>query len=513
MFPLFMLLAGVMTLCLGAFVALRSRKAATRTFALLMIAIAEWLFCMAGWGLSPTPGAAMVWFWLQFLGVSAAPVLLIIYVQTFNGRTTDGTFISRWPLWVVPAITQLLAWSNAGHRLMFRSVTFTPVAGTLALTDWDPGPWFLIHSAYSFLLIAAALVTMVRVILRSAGVFRRQLLALLIAIVPPVLLTVMNTLQLMPPDQLATPLGFVLTGGALAVAVIFYQMTNVVPIARELLIEQMDDGMLVLDERQRIIDMNPAMQALIGQQRGRLLSRPLREALTERGELYDRIVAAETAPTEVSLAGSAAPQQYEITTRTLTERGRPMGRLIVLRNITRLKAIQAELFTHATTDMLTGLYNRRQFLLLAHAQLEVAVRHRHPLAVLLFDIDRFKLINDTYGHAVGDEVLRAVARTARATLRTADILCRYGGEEFAVLLPETGVNEAYPAADRLRQAIAACRIPDQAAIAPTISVGLALYDAEHDADLELLLWQADQAMYHAKQAGRNRVMVYASVSV
>lgn len=513
MFPLFMLLAGAMTLGLGAFVALRSRKAATRTFALLMLAIAEWLFCMAGWGLSRTQSMALIWFWLQFLGVSAAPVLLFTYVQTFGGRAVDQTIAGWWPLWVVPATTQLLAWSNAGHQLMFRSVTFTPLGGTLALTNWEPGPWFLIHSAYSFLLIGVALAMMVRLILRSAGVFRRQLLALLIAIVPPVLLTAMNTLQLVPPDQLATPLGFVLTGAALAVAVIFYQMTNVVPIARELLIEQMDDGMLVLDERQRIIDMNPAMQALIGQDRGRLLSRPLREALSDRGALCDGIIAAGSAPTEVSFAGEAAPQQYEITARTLTERGRPLGQLIVLRNITRLKAIQAELFSHATTDMLTGLYNRRQFLLLAHAQLEVAVRHRHPLAVLLFDIDRFKLVNDTYGHAVGDEVLRAVARTARATLRTADILCRYGGEEFAVLLPETGANEAYPAAERLRQAVADCRLPAQAAILPTVSVGLALYDAERDADMETLLWQADQAMYQAKQAGRNRVMLYASVSV
>lgn len=503
-----MLLAGAMTLGLGVLVALRGRKAATRTFALLMVAVAEWLFCMAGWGLSRTQSTAMVWFWLQFLGVSAVPVLLLTYVQTFSGRTANQPIVNRWPLWVVPAITQLLAWSNSAHLLMFRSVTFTPRAGLLALTDWEPGPWFIIHSAYSFLLIGAALVTMVRVILRSAGVFRRQLLALLIAITPPVLLTVMNTLQLMPPDQLATPLGFMLTGGALAVAVIFYQMTNVVPIARDLLIEQMDDGMLVLDERRRIIDLNPAMQALIGQQRGSLLSRPLQEALANRAELYHGIVAADLAPTEVSLDGGSASQQYEVTSRMLIERGSPMGRLIVLRNITRLKTIQAELFTHATTDMLTGLYNRRQFLLLAQAQLEVAVRHRHPLAVLLFDIDRFKLVNDTYGHATGDEVLRAVACTTRVTLRTADILCRYGGEEFAVLLPETSLSEAYPAAERLREAVAACRIAAPAGlISPTISVGLALYDAEHHADLELLLRQADQAMYQAKQAGRNRVMV------
>src|SRR5207248_1556068 len=159
----------------------------------------------------------------------------------------------------------------------------------------------------------------------------------------------------------------------------------------------------------------------------------------------------------------------------------------------------------ATLDGLTGTHNRRHFMELAQLQYESARRFAQPLAAIMIDVDRFKEVNDTYGHAVGDQVLRTVADRCRRTLRSVDILGRTGGEEFAVLLPGT-VHAAASSvlAERIRHAVADEPIDTEAGpVRVTISLGVA--SAGPDCrDLAALLRAADAALYDAKQGGRNR---------
>ncbi len=160
----------------------------------------------------------------------------------------------------------------------------------------------------------------------------------------------------------------------------------------------------------------------------------------------------------------------------------------------------------ATTDGLTGLSNRRHFLLLAQRLFETARRYGQPLSALMLDVDRFKQVNDRYGHAVGDEVLRAVADRTRLCLRAADLLGRYGGEEFALLLPMTPALAAYSMlAERIRRAVAHDPISTAAGkLSITVSIGVAAL-TQRTASLEQLLLEADARMYEAKAAGRDRV--------
>jgi diguanylate cyclase (GGDEF)-like protein len=160
----------------------------------------------------------------------------------------------------------------------------------------------------------------------------------------------------------------------------------------------------------------------------------------------------------------------------------------------------------ATSDELTGQHNRRHFYALAGALVDAAARGSRDLAAVMLDIDKFKSINDTYGHGVGDEVIRAVAARIRAGIRQSDVLGRYGGEEFAVVLPDH-LGLADELAERMRCAVGDEPIPTQAGpISVTISVGLAHLDAS-DAGLDQLLARADHALYRAKESGRNRVVV------
>ncbi len=166
----------------------------------------------------------------------------------------------------------------------------------------------------------------------------------------------------------------------------------------------------------------------------------------------------------------------------------------------------------AITDALTGLYNRRGLLSFGKREVERALRYKRPLAAIFFDIDFFKKVNDTYGHAFGDKVLQHIANVCRQHLRTVDILGRYGGEEFLILLPETPGTIACQIAERLRLAVADLPIwLDEPSASQYIHLTISLGVAEVSPDvpnLDTLIELADQAQYRAKQAGRNRVEAY-----
>lgn len=173
----------------------------------------------------------------------------------------------------------------------------------------------------------------------------------------------------------------------------------------------------------------------------------------------------------------------------------------------------------AATDSLTGLCNRRRFFILAEAEAGRARRHGTAFSIIMMDIDHFKLVNDTYGHTVGDKVLASFATTLRELLRGQDILARYGGEEFVALLPETEEGQALGVAQRLRAAVAASpiQLPDTPPVAVTCSFGLSTcrpgtWQETETATVERLLIEADTALYAAKTGGRNRVCVCGGAS-
>jgi diguanylate cyclase (GGDEF)-like protein len=164
----------------------------------------------------------------------------------------------------------------------------------------------------------------------------------------------------------------------------------------------------------------------------------------------------------------------------------------------------AELERLATTDALTGALNRRRLFEVAAAELSRAARYDHAVCLAMLDLDHFKSINDRFGHAVGDEALRAVADVVRAQLRTVDVLGRYGGEELVVVFPETPRDAAAVALERIRAAVSAIRL---SAAEARVNVSAGLVEARRGESLDEALQRADAALYEAKHAGRNRLVV------
>ncbi len=184
------------------------------------------------------------------------------------------------------------------------------------------------------------------------------------------------------------------------------------------------------------------------------------------------------------------------------------GRLLTYGNVSDLVREAEALERLAAIDGMTGLNNRRNFLALADIEWTRFTRYGRPMALLMCDIDRFKSVNDSYGHDAGDEVIKAVADVLQKQKRASDIVGRLGGEEFALVLPEATLESAVAAGERLRKHVADCVVEAAGTRIPvTISVGASICNTAMGS-VEDLIKQADVALYEAKRTGRNRVRRY-----
>lgn len=270
-----------------------------------------------------------------------------------------------------------------------------------------------------------------------------------------------------------------------------------------ILIARRDDG--------RILFVNRKTCLLLAQSAGGLLKSKAFDffvTATDREEFLTLLTTIhEVRELEMKLQAHGGRQfTAELAAITMDYNGQP-AMLVALNDISARKQLEAELFHQASTDALTGISNRRYFMARGEQELRRARRFARPLAVMMIDIDHFKGVNDTHGHAGGDVVLQEVVKACTASLRGTDALGRLGGEEFAVLMPETELRAGAEVADRLRHYIAERPIVVGTQIVHcTVSVGIAALQPQ-DADMDALLQRADHALYLAKRGGRNQVIV------
>lgn len=279
-------------------------------------------------------------------------------------------------------------------------------------------------------------------------------------------------------------------------------------------LEEMSAGLTLLDPCGIALYESPASTRLHGQPSSQVVGKSWAKTILEERDaqrvqetLYELIG---NPGQSVALEAQLKPHDGSYVTIQLNIRNclhMPEVRAMVctFKDISPLKNIEQQLRTLATTDELTGLANRRQFLSLARHEMARTLRYQRPLSLLMIDIDYFKSINDRFGHPVGDDVLRHLGELCRRSLRQEEIPARLGGEEFAVLMPETDLAGARLVAERLRLAVSSQDIPSLAGRHTlTASFGISQLNGPTDT-LEAMLTRADEALYAAKRNGRNRV--------
>jgi len=478
----------------------------------LMLAVVEWALSSGLEAASVRLAVKIFFAKAEYLGSSFAAPLFLIFALTYSHQQNWLKRSNLFLLGSVPVIMTLLAWSNEWHHLIWTSIVPAPTPGS-TLYIYHHGIAFYLLVAYIYLCNAAAVIVLYRSYLHSPSIYRRQVDVVILGALIPWVGSFIYIFNLLPiPGLDITPIAFALTGLVLAGGILSYQFLNLAPIARDAIIDQLREGILVLDDQNRVMDMNPAALKLFD-----LSKVPAGTDCSIIFQKWPQVVEAlvlrSEKPAEIQL-GPASAKYVDI--RLVPIHGRKervSGYLATLQDISERKSIEAtleaqtrELERQAITDDLTGLYNRRYTNEVLTREFQRSERHRSPLSLALFDVDNFKLINDQYGHACGDEALRVIARELRAGLRATDIAARMGGDEFLIIFLETDPARAWIGLERLRARLAAIEL-DQVPggrLQMTISGGLTSWfsgDTPDDA-----LKRTDSLLYEAKDAGKDRIL-------
>lgn len=277
-------------------------------------------------------------------------------------------------------------------------------------------------------------------------------------------------------------------------------------------------AILTMDDKDRVTMWNPAAEAMFGwsdkQTLGQIDPTVPENKLKEYDALRNATMSGMSFSNMDTVRMKKDGDQFPVSLSVAPLRGQQnevIGRLHIITDITERKKLQEDLRQQATTDELTKVSNRRHFIELANSEIKRAIRHKRPPAVALIDIDHFKQINDTYGHAIGDLALIAFTQICQKQIREIDVFARFGGDEFVLLFPETSQEQAYEIVERIRLTLITNPVDlDGRPVTITLSCGIASLGDEQTS-FDALLNRADQALYRAKESGRNRVVIEAEL--
>ena len=498
-------ISGLITLILATASFKHRRSEVAQTFIALMLCMTCYSLGYA-LELSFTELSGIKWaLRIEYLGISFFPPIWILLALQYAGRSRLLTPWVLRGLFCLSGLTLVLHVSNDLHGLYYHELSLNR-SGPFPLADISGGVWYYVHLAYINIAFLVGVVVYVSWVLRSPGLYRKQASAMLLASLIPWFGHAAYHLGLSPYGIDIIPFTFILAGPLFALALFRFGLLSLSPIARDLVFERMNDPVIVLDDDWRVNDFNAAAAAVFSASTPLAVGVRSSEVLAAFPDLLQQFQGGLQDIREVSISGSQGTQQFRSTVTPIFRKNQRLGNILNLVDITEHKIMMNKLHELATIDELTGTNNRRQFMHLSQKELMRAKRYEKPCSIILLDLDHFKAVNDTYGHSVGDQVLTTVIDTIRRNVRLQDILGRYGGEEFVILLPETPPGTAISIAERLRGFLEnqMLRVNGQA-IRITASFGVSGQDPVMKENLDSLLNQADLALYRAKGKGRNRV--------
>lgn len=498
----------------------------------MLIMLAVWAFCYAMITVSASMDDKVLWLKLENTGIFTVPVFWFFF-------TLQYTQLDKWLnkftgalFFVVPAVSLALLFNPEWFHLFYASVhPVTEGGGPLVI---ERGPWYFASLLQAYVLNLLGMALLVWRFLQVRDIFRRQVFVLIGAVFIPLLVNLFYQLapRYIPIDL--TPISFTLTAFLLSTGVFGLRLFDLVPIARHTVLEHIPEMVFVIDAQDRVVDANSVAQKILGRSMDEIVGGEVIDVFRAWPQLLNRFLTRHEAHEEVQIPGDP-PRTLEIIVSALySRRNRLEGRIIVAHDITdrkwlehdlkyaneslknqlvEIEQLRLELQEQAIRDPLTNVYNRRFLADAMDRELAQAGRNEKPASVVILDIDFFKQFNDTYGHRCGDFVLQHIAKFLGERIRRGDVLCRYGGEEFVIFMPNAPLESAHQRAEAWRNEIAnAFIVYEGLHLKTSFSGGVAGYPV-HGTTSDAILTAADKALYEAKNTGRNRVIPYDALNI
>lgn len=498
----------------------------------MLVMLAVWNFGYAMITLSPSLETKRDWLRIENIGILTVPVFWLFFTLQYTrldkwlNKYTSALFF------VIPLASIIFLFSENWFHLYYASIA--PVSESGGPLVIERGPWYVVAVVYAYILNIIVMGLLIWRAIQYRNIYRRQMFVLIAAVLIPILVNIFY--QVIPsvrPDSAfridLTPISFTLTAALIAIGVFGLRIFDLIPIARHIVMEHIPEMVFVVDAHDIVVDANPVAQQILGKSMDEIIGKDPLEVFREWPQLLNRFLTADKTREEVQIPGDP-PRTLELVVSALYNQFNELqGRVIVAHDITEHKwlendlkyanetlthqleeidKLRADLQEQAIRDPLTDVYNRRYLAEFLDKEVARAEREQSPLSVVIMDVDNFKQFNDTYGHKCGDVVLQAIANFLVERTRRGDVVCRYGGEEFVILMPGASLEVAYERADMWRQDFSETAIEYEGMkFSATFSAGVATYP-QHGVMDEALLQAADRALYQSKNAGRNKVTMY-----
>ncbi len=497
---LYLFVAVLLTAYFATYVLSKGKSGHMKVFSVFSFCVSLYLFGYLLEINSTVLEDMIFWNQVQYFGIpfiSALWLLLtLLYVKKFNilQERTMVLFL------VVPVLTFFVRLTNSLHYLYYSSFEVQQ-AFAFPLLYLHKGPWYHVQGVFVIVAQIFIIIVLSQAYRKSIRVDHLRVLILLAASVTPFIGFFLNIIDFKGLGLDYTALLLPVSLFLILLAVVKFDFLEVKALARETMFENSADAMILFDKDLRILDYNKSAETFFASLE---IFLPKYGAVgSEDDTQLAEIFGSETVQ-DFRCMLEGQERFFEIKPTVIRDiYDRNIGRLISVHDITERKMMQDKLRILATIDSLSGLNNREQFMQLAQNEFERARRYNQVFSVLMMDLDNFKSVNDSEGHAAGDAVIREVGRLMLTGFRQTDICGRIGGEEFVVVLTNTRIDCAWQAAEKFRQTVQKTKVVYGAKeISMTVSIGVASYGNKAES-IEEIIRCADKGLYECKAAGRN----------
>lgn len=449
----------------------------------------------------------LFWNGFQYCGIEFIPVFWIIVALQYCGKEKILTTFIKGVLFTIPISTLIVRYTNSFHHLFFKNVFITS-NGYFPIMFIEKGPLYIVSWTFISCCILYSNFLYFKLLIQSKGNLHYQSLLMFVASLLPWISYCLLLFNISPLEIDYTPIASTVSYILLLIGLFKYQFLNLVPLAHYKVFESIKDPALVLDNEFKILDYNTAAFNLFPNLKEDSIGKSLEVVFYQYSEFTNTVL--ENKEVQLEIKNNNYSRYFYVKISLLYGKFKKvLGYIVMLNDITEQVESMKKLELLASTDVLTGVYNRRYFIQCCESELEQAKINKLPLSLIMFDLDKFKHINDTFGHQAGDVVLRQVIDRTGKSLSDQSIFGRFGGEEFVILLPGTGIDESVEIAETIRKRIEELEIlAGGHKIKVTVSIGVTAINRVDQEDLDYLINLADKAMYAAKNKGRNCVSVW-----